>query len=161
MGDAGSDDDDPDFFKNVYGQSYSRPTSNAPPRAPEKKCESPEGSSSPEKVDPNELPRDFSARGAKLWEDQAKASERNWKRRREEELMCKLCGESGHFAQVLGTRQCSDVSFSRVCVRHSYPSLKLTKQCHVIVNYFHHPHQLLSPTGSLCTITHLHLIRLA
>ena len=101
MGDAGSDDDDPEFFKNVYAQSYSRPvTASAPQRPLDRKRESPEGSTSPEKVDPNELPRDFSARGAKLWEEKAKASERNWKKRREDELTCKLCGEKGHFAQV-------------------------------------------------------------
>ena len=152
MGDAGSDDDDPDFFKNVYGQSYSRPTSSAAPRAPERKRESPEGSTSPEKVDPNELPRDFSARGAKLWEDQAKASERNWKRRREEELMCKLCGENGHFAQVVGqvvffshsdiawlqrvcrcTGQCGDVAVCASCQMVS----NLPEQCHLIVDSSH------------------------
>nr|GMC64452.1 nucleic acid binding protein [Ipomoea batatas] len=46
---------------------------------------------------------DFTSREAKVWEAKSKATERNWKKRKEEELICKICGESGHFTQVLDT----------------------------------------------------------
>lgn len=50
--------------------------------------------------DPNAVPTDFTSREAKVWEAKSKATERNWKKRKEEEMICKLCGESGHFTQV-------------------------------------------------------------
>lgn len=50
--------------------------------------------------DPNAVPTDFTSREARVWEAKAKATERNWEKRKEEEMMCKLCGESGHFNQV-------------------------------------------------------------
>lgn len=51
--------------------------------------------------DPNAVPTDFTSREAKVWEAKSKATERNWKKRKEEEMICKICGESGHFTQVL------------------------------------------------------------
>jgi hypothetical protein len=50
--------------------------------------------------DPNAVPTDFISREAKVWEAKAKAVERNWKRRKAEELTWHLCGEVGHFSQV-------------------------------------------------------------
>lgn len=50
--------------------------------------------------DPNAVPTDFTSREAKVWEAKSKATERNWKKRKEEEMICKICGESGHFTQV-------------------------------------------------------------
>ena len=50
--------------------------------------------------DPNAAPTDFTSREAKVWEAKSKATERIWKKRKEEELICKICGESGHFTQV-------------------------------------------------------------
>ena len=50
--------------------------------------------------DPNAVLTDFTSREAKVWEAKSKATERNWKKRKEEELICKICGESGHFTQV-------------------------------------------------------------
>jgi hypothetical protein len=54
-----------------------------------------------ETPDPNAVPTDFTSREAKFWEAKSKATERNWKKRKEEEMICKICGESGHFTQVL------------------------------------------------------------
>ena len=51
--------------------------------------------------DPNAVPTYFTSREAKVWEAKSKATERNWKKRNEEEMICKICGESGHFTQVL------------------------------------------------------------
>jgi len=51
--------------------------------------------------DPNSVPTDFTSREAKVWEAKSKATERNWKKRKEEEMICKICGESGHFTQVI------------------------------------------------------------
>ncbi|KAD3068718.1 hypothetical protein R6Q59_017259 [Mikania micrantha] len=52
-----------------------------------------------EAPDPNAVPTDFTSREAKVWEAKSKATERNWKKRKEEEMICKICGESGHFTQ--------------------------------------------------------------
>lgn len=101
-----ADEDDDDFFKEVYGREYSGPltgrdstrgVSDSQEVAPSVKAR--ESSEEREVRDPNELPTDFTTREAKLWDAKAKAMERNWKRRREEELICRICGEVGHFAQ--------------------------------------------------------------
>ncbi|CAI9772482.1 unnamed protein product [Fraxinus pennsylvanica] len=52
-----------------------------------------------EACESNAVPTDFTSREAKVLEAKSKATERNWKKRKEEEMICKLCGESGHFTQ--------------------------------------------------------------
>ncbi|KAL8142644.1 hypothetical protein V2J09_015676 [Rumex salicifolius] len=74
-----------------------------------------------EKMDPNAVPTDFTSRDAKVWEAKSKATERNWKKRTEEEMICKLCGESAHFTQgcptTLGANRKSQDYFQRVPAR--------------------------------------------
>ncbi|KAL2954135.1 hypothetical protein AAZX31_19G204600 [Glycine max] len=71
--------------------------------------------------DPNAVPTDFTSREAKVWEAKSKATERNWKKRKEEEMICKLCGESGHFTQgcpsTLGANRKSQDFFERIPAR--------------------------------------------
>ncbi|XP_010468966.1 PREDICTED: uncharacterized protein LOC104749085 [Camelina sativa] len=71
--------------------------------------------------DPNSVPTDFTSREAKVWEAKSKATERNWKKRKEEEMICKICGESGHFTQgcpsTLGANRKSQEFFERVPAR--------------------------------------------
>lgn len=115
MGDQLDDDRDEEWFKQVYGTEYTGPprASSAPAaaavaggpaakggskRLPTAVSDSEEDEVPPH--DPNAVPTDFTSREAKVWEAKAKAVERNWKRRKEEELTCRLCGEAGHFAQV-------------------------------------------------------------
>lgn len=111
MADGQDDDRDDEWFKEVYGREYT-----GPPRATRdnhrdsskvKKRSTGNTSTSAgesddedEPRDPNAVPTDFTSREAKVWEAKAKAVERNWKRRKEEELTCRICGEVGHFAQV-------------------------------------------------------------
>ncbi|PWA84102.1 AMP-dependent synthetase and ligase family protein [Artemisia annua] len=45
--------------------------------------------------DPNAVSTDFTSQEAKVWEANSKATERIWKKRKEEELICKICGEIG------------------------------------------------------------------
>ena len=110
------DDRDEEWFKEVYGTEYTGPpraaggakrgTEPAPAKVAPKRPPNPSDSEEEdEQRDPNAVPTDFTSREAKVWEAKAKAVERNWKRRKEEELTCRLCGEVGHFAQV------SDVVF--------------------------------------------------
>lgn len=113
-------EDDPDrdeeWFNEVYGKEYTGPLSRArQPQEPERKkpaAAQVETSDEEEEGprDPNAVPTDFTSREAKVWEAKAKAIERNWKRRKEEELHCKICGEAGHFAQV---------SFSTLLMAHT------------------------------------------
>ncbi|GLT43105.1 hypothetical protein SLA2020_170770 [Shorea laevis] len=76
-----------------------------------------------EQRDPNAVPTDFTNREAKVWEAKSKATERNWKKRKEEEMICKLCGESGHFTQgcpsTLGNRKTQDF-FERIPARDQH-----------------------------------------
>lgn len=105
------DDRDEEWFKEVYGTEYTGPprASGAPkrgsepaqPKAAVKRAPNlSDSEEDDEPRDPNAVPTDFTSREAKVWEAKAKAVERNWKRRKEEELTCRLCGEVGHFAQV-------------------------------------------------------------
>ncbi|KAK1317738.1 hypothetical protein QJS10_CPA05g00178 [Acorus calamus] len=74
--------------------------------------------------DPNAVPTDFTSREAKVWEAKAKATERNWKKRKEEEMICKICGVSGHFTQgcpsTLGANRKSADFFERVAARDKH-----------------------------------------
>lgn len=77
-----------------------------------------------ETKDPNAVPTDFTSREAKFWEAKSKATERNWKKRKEEEMICKICGESGHFTQgcptTLGANRKSQDFFERVPAREPH-----------------------------------------
>nr|VDD26821.1 unnamed protein product [Brassica oleracea] len=89
------------------------------PKLPEDKCD--EEEEQQELPDPNSVPTDFISREAKVWEAKSKATERNWKKRKEEEMNCKICGESGHFTQgcpsTLGANRKSQEFLERVPAR--------------------------------------------
>eukprot|EP00897_Mesotaenium_endlicherianum_P000324 jgi/Mesen1/10292/ME000079S09713 len=99
------DDDDDGFFQEVYGQGYTGPlqreqAKNPPkPKPVERPKLDEEDDLEDRPRDPNEVPTDFTSREARSWDAKAKAIERNQKRRREEELICRICGETGHFSQ--------------------------------------------------------------
>lgn len=98
---------DDELFNEVYGKAYSGPvattTNNVMPRVNDEKrpLEREKSDEEDGPPDPNAVPTDFTSREAKVWEAKAKATERNWKKRKEEEMICKICGESGHFTQVV------------------------------------------------------------
>eukprot|EP00249_Psilotum_nudum_P021460 c28111_g2_i4 orf=298-1335(+) len=107
MADSKDDERDEEWFKEVYGKEYTgppRPSSDNVGNASNtkrKNASSGAGDSDKddEARDPNAVPTDFTSREAKVWEAKAKAIEKNWKRRKEEELICRICGKSGHFTQ--------------------------------------------------------------
>ncbi|CAF1914191.1 unnamed protein product [Brassica napus] len=119
--------EDPDIyddFSEIY-KEYTGPqvtvTTNVQekPKLPEDKCD--EEEEQQELPDPNSVPTDFISREAKVWEAKSKATERNWKKRKEEEMICKICGESGHFTQgcpsTLGANRKSQEFLERVPAR--------------------------------------------
>uniref|UniRef100_A0A0D9UZ54 CCHC-type domain-containing protein n=1 Tax=Leersia perrieri TaxID=77586 RepID=A0A0D9UZ54_9ORYZ len=118
---------DDELFNEVYGKAYSGPvattTDNVMPRENDEKKPITLDKSDEEDglPDPNAVPTDFTSREAKVWEAKAKATERNWKKRKEEEMICKICGESGHFTQgcpsTLGANRRSADFFERVPAR--------------------------------------------
>ncbi|KAL1559718.1 hypothetical protein AAHA92_10027 [Salvia divinorum] len=111
-----------DEFNEIY-KAYTGPMVSNIPNEPEKTSKrSHAGSDEEEQTrDPNAVPTDFTSREAKVWEAKSKATERNWKKRKEEELICKICGESGHFTQgcpsTLGANRKSQDFFERVPAR--------------------------------------------
>ncbi|KAJ6390360.1 hypothetical protein OIU77_024551 [Salix suchowensis] len=72
------------------------------------------------------------SREAKFWEAKSKATERNWKKRKEEEMICKICGESGHFTQgcpsTLGANRKSQDFFERVAARDKHIKALFTEK---------------------------------
>lgn len=98
---------DDELFNEVYGKAYSGPvtsaTNNVTPQvnAEKRPLTRDKSDDEDEAPDPNAVPTDFTSREAKVWEAKAKATERNWKKRKEEEMICKICGDPGHFTQVL------------------------------------------------------------
>ena len=102
---------DDELFNEVYGKAYSGPVASATnsatnsviPKVNDEKrpltCNTSDDED--EAPDPNAVPTDFTSREAKVWEAKAKATERNWKKRKDEEMICKICGDSGHFTQVI------------------------------------------------------------
>lgn len=101
------EDDDDGFFQEIYSQGYTGPLqrekqrapSPPPAAAPKRKAE--DSDSEGERArDPHEVPTEFTSREGKFWDAKAKALERAWKRKKEEELLCRICGEAGHFSQV-------------------------------------------------------------
>jgi len=132
------DDRDEEWFKEVYGTEYTGPPRAAgatkrgpeptPPKVAVKRAPNPSDSEEEDEPrDPNAVPTDFTSREAKVWEAKAKAVERNWKRRKEEELTCRLCGEVGHFAQVSDIKEkipCfKEIRYFDVRFPSSYPLL--------------------------------------
>uniref|UniRef100_A0A0E0JGF9 CCHC-type domain-containing protein n=2 Tax=Oryza punctata TaxID=4537 RepID=A0A0E0JGF9_ORYPU len=118
---------DDELFNEVYGKAYSGPvattTNNVTPRVNDEKrpLEREKSDEEDGPPDPNAVPTDFTSREAKVWEAKAKATERNWKKRKEEEMICKICGESGHFTQgcpsTLGANRRNADFFERVPAR--------------------------------------------
>ncbi|MCO5572103.1 hypothetical protein L7F22_025854 [Adiantum nelumboides] len=108
MAEPKEDERDEEWFKEVYGKEYTGPVmpgSDSARDNPSTKKRAmtdainnePEEDDAP--PDPNAVPTDFTSREAKVWEAKAKAIERNWKKKKEEELICRICGEYGHFSQ--------------------------------------------------------------
>lgn len=97
-------DVDDDDFSEIY-KAYTGPQGSKADNSQERTTtnkRSHAGSDEEEEAkDPNAVPTDFTSREAKVWEAKSKATERNWKKRKEEEMICKICGESGHFTQVM------------------------------------------------------------
>ena len=94
--------DDDDDFSEIY-KAYTGPLGSSAANVQEKKVNnkrSQPSSDEEEERDPNAVPTDFTSREAKVWEAKSKATERNWKKRKEEEMICKICGDAGHFTQV-------------------------------------------------------------
>ncbi|KAK3194315.1 hypothetical protein Dsin_025625 [Dipteronia sinensis] len=121
------DPDDDDDFSELY-KEYTGPLGSTVPRSqdmvkPIKRSDA--GSDEEEEPrDPNAVPTDFTSREAKVWEAKSKATERNWKKRKEEEMICRICGESGHFTQgcpsTLGANRKSQDFFERVAAREKH-----------------------------------------
>ncbi|KAG5086956.1 hypothetical protein JHK82_054353 [Glycine max] len=118
------DPDIDDDFRELY-KEYTGPlgtaTTNMQERAKSNKRSNAGSDKEEEARDPNAVPTDFTSREAKVWEAKSKATERNWKKRKEEEMICKLCGESGHFTQgcpsTLGANRKSQDFFERIPAR--------------------------------------------
>ncbi|KAK3160009.1 hypothetical protein QOZ80_1AG0005480 [Eleusine coracana subsp. coracana] len=118
---------DDELFNEVYGKAYSGPvapaTNSVTPKADNEKrpLTGDKSDEEDEPPDPNAVPTDFTSREAKVWEAKAKATERNWKKRKEEEMICKICGDPGHFTQgcpsTLGANRRNADCFERVPAR--------------------------------------------
>jgi hypothetical protein len=119
--DSDVDDDFSDLYKEYTGPLRSNPTAVTDTAATVKKRSLAGSDEEDEARDPNAVPTDFTSREAKVWEAKSKAIERNWKKRKEEEMICKICGESGHFTQgcpsTLGANRKSQDFFERVPAR--------------------------------------------
>ncbi|XXG45428.1 hypothetical protein AAC387_Pa02g0512 [Persea americana] len=123
---------DDELFDEVYGKEYTGPPgltannerSNSNKRPNPNANANAESDEEDEPHDPNAVPTDFTSREAKAWVARAKATERNWKKRKEEEMICKICGESGHFTQgcpsTLGASRKSQDLFQRVPARDKH-----------------------------------------
>ncbi|KAI3679557.1 hypothetical protein L2E82_51220 [Cichorium intybus] len=118
--DSDIDDDFSDLYKEYTGPPRTNTTGATDTTKSNKRSHA--GSDEEEGTrDPNAVPTDFTSREAKVWEAKSKATERNWKKRKEEEMICKICGESGHFTQgcpsTLGANRKSQDFFERVPAR--------------------------------------------
>ncbi|KAK1277427.1 hypothetical protein QJS04_geneDACA015890 [Acorus gramineus] len=130
---------DDELFDSIYGKEYTGPPGMTVNRAPEnpKASKRPRASTESDDEDesfrdPNAVPTDFTSREAKVWEAKAKATERNWKKRKEEEMICKICGVSGHFTQgcpsTLGANRKSADFFERVAARDKHIRAHFTEK---------------------------------
>ncbi|XP_065860287.1 uncharacterized protein [Euphorbia lathyris] len=121
------DIDDDEDFSEIYKEYTGPPVStvnNAQDRSKPNKRSNAGSDEEEEPRDPNAVPTDFTSREAKVWEAKSKATERNWKKRKEEEMICKLCGDSGHFTQgcpsTLGANRKAQDFFERVPAREKH-----------------------------------------
>jgi len=121
--DPDNDDDFSDLYKEYTGPLGSNAT-NVQDIAKTGKRSRASSDEEDGTYDPNAVPTDFTSREAKVWEAKSKATERNWKKRKEEEMICKICGESGHFTQgcpsTLGANRKSQDFFERVPAREKH-----------------------------------------
>uniref|UniRef100_A0A5B7C190 CCHC-type domain-containing protein n=1 Tax=Davidia involucrata TaxID=16924 RepID=A0A5B7C190_DAVIN len=129
------DPDIDDDFREIYKEYTGPPGSNATNVQDKAKTNKRSQASSDEEEearDPNAVPTDFTSREAKVWEAKSKATERNWKKRKEEEMICKICGESGHFTQgcpsTLGANRKSQDFFERVPAREKHVKALFTEK---------------------------------
>ncbi|KAL9275798.1 hypothetical protein AKJ16_DCAP15287 [Drosera capensis] len=119
-------DDDDDDFSDLYKEYTGPPGSSArnQQESAKQSKRSHVSSDEEEERDPNAVPTDFTSREARVWEAKSKATEKNWKKRKEEEMICKICGESGHFTQgcpsTLGANRKSQDFFERVAAREKH-----------------------------------------
>ncbi|KAG8488812.1 hypothetical protein CXB51_016822 [Gossypium anomalum] len=125
------DDDFSEIYKEYTGPLGSA-VSKAQDRVKENKRSHAASNEEEEQRDPNAVPTDFTSREAKVWEAKSKATERNWKKRKEEEMICKICGESGHFTQgcpsTLGANRKSQDFFERVPARDPHARALFTEK---------------------------------
>ncbi|KAA8549063.1 hypothetical protein F0562_000747 [Nyssa sinensis] len=125
------DDDFSELYKEYTGPPGSNAT-NVQDRAKTNKRSQASSDEEEEARDPNAVPTDFTSREAKVWEAKSKATERNWKKRKEEEMICKICGESGHFTQgcpsTLGANRKSQDFFERVPAREKHVKALFTEK---------------------------------
>ncbi|XP_022770787.1 uncharacterized protein LOC111314053 isoform X2 [Durio zibethinus] len=125
------DDDFSEIYKEYTGPPGST-VSRAQDRVKENKRSHAGSDEEEEQRDPNAVPTDFTSREAKVWEAKSKATERNWKKRKEEEMICKICGESGHFTQgcpsTLGASLKSQDFFERVSAREPHVRALFTEK---------------------------------
>nr|KJB06790.1 hypothetical protein B456_001G145000 [Gossypium raimondii] len=125
------DDDFSEIYKEYTGPLGSA-VSKAEDRVKENKRSHAASNEEEEQRDPNAVPTDFTSREAKVWEAKSKATERNWKKRKEEEMICKICGESGHFTQgcpsTLGANRKSQDFFERVPARDPHARALFTEK---------------------------------
>lgn len=125
------DDDFSEIYKEYTGPPRST-TSNVQDKAKTSKRSHASSDEEEEPRDPNAVPTDFTSREAKVWEAKSKATERNWKKRKEEEMICKICGESGHFTQgcpsTLGANRKSQDFFERVPAREKHVKALFTEK---------------------------------
>ncbi|KAI4349762.1 hypothetical protein L6164_010320 [Bauhinia variegata] len=126
-----TDDDFSELYKEYTGPPGSAAT-NTQERAKSNKRPRAGSDAEEESRDPNAVPTDFTSREAKVWEAKSKATERNWKKRKEEEMICKLCGESGHFTQgcpsTLGANRNSQDFFERIPARDKHVRALFTEK---------------------------------
>ncbi|KAK6941114.1 hypothetical protein RJ641_030645 [Dillenia turbinata] len=127
--------DDDDDFSELYKEYTGPPgttTNNVQDKSKVNKRAHASSDEEEQARDPNAVPTDFTSREAKVWEAKSKATERNWKKRKEEEMICKICGESGHFTQgcpsTLGANRKSQDFFERVPARESHVKALFTEK---------------------------------
>ncbi|CAI5530700.1 unnamed protein product [Closterium sp. Naga37s-1] len=97
QGGEGADDE---FFKSVYSNDYTPPAQAHAAVTTEKRKGGDDAEVGRQRDDAGTgVPTDFGGKYSKTWEAKAKAAERNWKKRREDDLTCKICGEAGHPTQ--------------------------------------------------------------
>ncbi|KAF7121419.1 hypothetical protein RHSIM_Rhsim13G0003100 [Rhododendron simsii] len=129
--DPDNDDDFSELYKEYTGPLGSN-AANVEDKAKTGKRSHASSDDEDETHDPYAVPTDFTSREAKVWEAKSKATERIWKKRKEEEMICKICGESGHFTQgcpsTLGANRKSQDFFERVPAREKHVKALFTEK---------------------------------